>query len=279
VPPYKVRRCAPERVVYVSAKVRANRIHEYEFSARIVENAKDKPFAPRQFLWDFGDGDTDVTPTGYAIHAYRHGVQAGLYTNHLVRVEVVADSGESVVGRTPVQFYNLAYEHLIKFGVVAIVAQGTPRFPAIDEHGLVRQKFEIWHSYDQPVEIQKVTLVRHDSTGRRSDDKEIDLSQVLNETEIPPGKSIEAELTFDSSQYPENLLALVYRLEGTSADGKKAIGEISVMKPPPKPTRENSKAITDPKLLAKVQKAIELLGQETVTQEDIWRLEREGKLP
>jgi hypothetical protein len=71
---------------------------------------------------------------------------------------------------------------------------------------------------------------------------------------------------------------LVFRVEGTSADGKTAIGEFSVMKPPPKPTRENSTPITDPKLLAKLQKALQILGTDTVSQEDIWRLEREGKL-
>jgi hypothetical protein len=279
VPPYKVKQCAPDRVVYVTAQTRANRIHEFELTAKLVDNAKAKPFKPRQYLWDFGDGDSEVTTAGYAIHAYQHGVQKSLYSNYLLRVEVVAESGESAVGRTSLQFYNLGYEHLIKFGTVSLVAQGTPRFPAMDERGMVRQKFEIWHAYDQPVEIQKVTLVRHDSTGRRTDDKQVDLARLFNETEISPGKSIEAELSFDSKQYPENLLAVVYRLEGTSADGRKAIGEISVMKPPTRPTRENSKAITDPKMLAKVQKALELLGQDTVTQEDLSRLEREGKLP
>src|SRR5262249_30950113 len=271
---YKVKQCNPDHVVTVGSQVRANRTREYEFFAKVIDSGTGKPFTPSQFVWDFGDDQTVVTSTGYVTHAYQHGVQKGLYTSYLVRVEVHGDSDETAIGRASLQFHNLAYENLIKFGVVNLVGQGTPRFPVMGEHGIVRQKFEIWHYYDQPVEIQKVTLVRHDSAARRTEDKEIDLSLVLGETEVLPGKSIEAELTLDASKYPD-VVALVYRLEGTSADGKRAIGEVSVMKPPPKPSRENGTLVTDPKLLAKIQKAIKLLGQETVTDEDLWRLERE----
>jgi hypothetical protein len=277
VPRYKVKQCIPDPVVSVSSQVRANRVREYEFFAKIIDSGTGKPITPRQFAWDFGDDETALTPTGYAIHAYQHGVQKGLYSSYLVWVEVFLDSGETAVGRTSLQFHNLAYENLIKFGVVTLVGQGTPRFPVIDERGVVQQKFEIWHYYDQPVEIQKVTLVRHDGAARRIDDKELDLSMILGESEVLPGKSVEAELTLDSSKYPD-VLALVYRLEGTSADGRPAIGEFSVMKPPPKPSRENGTPVADPKLLAKIHRAIELLGQDTVTQEDLWRLEREGRL-
>jgi hypothetical protein len=49
------------------------------------------------------------------------------------------------------------------------------------------------------------------------------------------------------------------------------------MRPPPKPTKQNSNPIADPVLLAKVKRARELLQQEFVTDEDIFRLEREGK--
>jgi len=277
MPSYKVKQCTPERVVTVGSQVRANRIREYEFFAKVIDSGTGKPFKPRQFVWDFGDDETAVTSTGYITHAYQHGVQKGLYTSYLVRVEVQGDSGETAIGRTSLQFHNLAYENLIKFRVVNLVGQGTPRFPVMGKDGVVRQKFEIWHYYDQPVEIQKVTLVRHDSDARRIEDKELDLSLILDETEIVPGKSIEAELTLDASKYPD-VIALVYRLEGTSADGKRAIGEVSVMKPPPKPSRENGTPISDPKLIAKIHRALELLGQDTVTQEDLWRLEREGKL-
>jgi hypothetical protein len=118
---------------------------------------------------------------------------------------------------------------------------------------VVRQKFEIWHNYHQPVEIQRVTLVPQDSTGRRGTEGRADLAITLPETEIPAGKSIEAELSLDTKKHP-NLVALFYRLEGTSADGKKAIGEISVMSPPPKPTRENSRPIEDPKMVTRFKR-------------------------
>src|SRR5262249_32191161 len=58
----------PDRVVYVAAQARANHIHEFELTAKLVDNAKAKPFKPRQYLWDFGDGDSEVTAGGYTIH-------------------------------------------------------------------------------------------------------------------------------------------------------------------------------------------------------------------
>jgi len=278
VPRFQVKKCRPERMVMVSVSSMSNRVDDFELSARLFDNAPEKPFRPKRYLWDFGDGDRTVSEIAYTTHRYHQPIQKTLYSTYLVQVEVIGESGESVLGRTSFERYNLGYEHLIKFGVVALLAEGHPRFPVLGDDGVVRQKFEIWHTYDQPVEIQKVSLFRHDFEGRRSEiNEEVDLS-VLNDTEIMPSKSVEAQLKFDTTKYP-GVLALVFHLEGTSADGKRAIGEFSVMKPPPKPTRENSKPITDPQLLAKVQKALQILGTDTVSQEDLWLLERDGKLP
>jgi len=277
VPPYRVKRCRPERVVTVGVRALANRVDDFELTATFVDNAPKRPFRPVRYLWDFGDGDGATTETPRTTHRYHRPIQNTLYSSYLIQVEVLGESGESVLGRTSFDRYNLGYEHLIKFGLVALFAEGHPRFPVLSEDGVVRQKFEIWHTYEQSVEIQKISLVLHDSEGRRTETSDQMDITFLDETEIQPGKSIDGEFKFEPAKYP-GVLALVFRLEGTSADGKKAIGEFSIMKPPPKPTRENSRPVTDPRVVAKIQKAIQILGQETVTEEDIWRLERQGKL-
>ncbi|HEX8539956.1 MAG TPA: hypothetical protein VF664_21015, partial [Cystobacter sp.] len=46
---------------------------------------------------------------------------------------------------------------------------------------------------------------------------------------------------------------------------------------PPRPTQDNSTPLTNPMLIAKVKRARELLHQEFVTDEDLLRLEREGR--
>jgi len=279
VPPYVVKPCKPERVVNVLYRGLSNRIDEFEFFAKVSESDKgNKPFNPRRYLWDFGDGKTEETISAFTSHAYRHDEpQKGLYTMRLVKVEVFGEGEDSVIGRTSLQLFNEAYEHLKKFDVIALMSQGTPRFPTLDKDGWVRQKFEVWHYYDQPVEIQKLVVIRQDTSGRRTAETEADLATTLNETEIPVAKSIDVELTLDTKRHSD-VVALVYRLEGTSADGKRAVGEISVMVPPPKPTAQNSQPVGDPRMVAKIQKAVQILRQDTVSQEEIWRLEREGKL-
>ena len=50
------------------------------------------------------------------------------------------------------------------------------------------------------------------------------------------------------------------------------------MRPPPPPSREHGAPVADPVLKAKILRAREELGQPNVTDEDIWRLERNGAL-
>jgi hypothetical protein len=67
-------------------------------------------------------------------------------------------------------------------------------------------------------------------------------------------------------------------VQGVTADGMRARGEIAILKPPPALTRENSIPIDDPALADRIRRAMEILRQPTVSQEDLFRLEREGKL-
>src|SRR5207253_2868980 len=72
--------------------------------------------------------------------------------------------------------------------------------------------------------------------------------------------------------------AVTFAVQGVTASGMQARGELALLKPPPRPTRENSVPIQDPAMIQKIRRAMGILNQETVSQEDIWRLEREGKL-
>ena len=57
-----------------------------------------------------------------------------------------------------------------------------------------------------------------------------------------------------------------------------ASGELSLLRPPPRPTKENSIPIADPAMQQKIRRAMAILHQDTVSQEDLFRLEREGRL-
>jgi len=278
LPPYVVKRCRPERTLLINYRPKANLTDEMGFTAKLVQSeVNEAAFHPVRYVWDFGDGVTSTTSEPFINHSYARREQMQMYSDYLVLVEAQPQLGPSVFGRTSLQFLNLAFQDLQKFGIVSLVAQGTPRFPLLSERGVVRQRFKIWHYYNQPVEIQRIALLRLDMQGVRHDDgKHADIA-LLSQTEIPVGESIDVDLSFDTQRYSDTL-ALVYKFEGTSADGKPAMGEVPVMKPPPKPTRENSTPVRDPAVAAKIKKALRILGRDTVSQEDIWQLEREGKL-
>lgn len=72
--------------------------------------------------------------------------------------------------------------------------------------------------------------------------------------------------------------AVTYELRGVAADGLPAYGQVTIMKPPPKPTPENSLPVHDPAMVRKIKRALSILKQDTVSAEDLLRLEREGRL-
>src|SRR5262249_47907722 len=153
----------------------------------------------------------------------------------------ISELGESVTGRLSMQIRNFGFESLER-GTVTLFAQGTPRFPVMNESGVVRQRFRIWHSEADPVEITGVRRFKQYQVGKATPMppayEEIRLADALPETTIPPGRGLELPFAFDFGVEP-SVYSVTYRLEGVSADGKPAKGELSVLKPPPKPTREN----------------------------------------
>ena len=77
----------------------------------------------------------------------------------------------------------------------------------------------------------------------------------------------------DASAY-----AVTYEIQGATPSGMQARGSLTLFRPQPRPTKENSVPVEDPAMETKIRRAMSILKQETVSQEDIWRLEREGKL-
>ncbi|MGZ3460339.1 MAG: hypothetical protein ACXU86_17770 [Archangium sp.] len=284
VPAYKVKACEPERLVHVMSRRMPNSEDDFEFFAKVVERPTSpgkpapKPFVPARFVWSFDDEASETTTGPLVSHALLGKTGAdSMYTQHLIRVDVYDASGHKETGRSSLQVLNTSFENFDKKGIVTLLAAGTPRFPVLDEDGVVRQTFRLYHHFRGPVRLTKVTTVR---AFRGNDEgppppEQVDAAS-LPVSEIPEGQGTEVKVTFDTRAEPD-VFAITYSLEGTSADGHPARGTFSIMRPPPKPTKENSKPVEDPVLLAKIKRARELLHQELVTDEDLFRLEREGR--
>jgi hypothetical protein len=284
IPAYQVKECEPERLVHVMSRRLPNAEDDFEFLAKVVERPvrpgqpAPKPFVPARYVWTFDDEPAETTTHPVTSHTLLGKLGAdSMYTQHLVRVDVYDAAGQKATGRSSLQVLNTSFENFDKKGIVTLLAVGTPRFPVLDEDGVVRQSFRLYHRFRGPVRLTKVTTIRAFIGNKEGPPppEQVDVAS-LPVSEVPEGKGAEVKVTFDTKAEPE-VFAITYALEGVSADGHPARGTFSIMRPPPKPTRENSNPVTDPVLLAKVKRARELLKQEFVTDEDLFRLEREGR--
>lgn len=284
VPRYRVKPCQPERLVHVLWRQLPNAEDDFEFLAKVVElpplpgQPAPRPFTPVRYVWTFDEEPPVATTTPLVSHTLVGSERArGQYMQHLVRVDVFDAQGRQATGRSSLQRLDTSFENLDKKGVVTLLAVGTPRFPELGEDGVVRQKFRLYYRFRGPVRLERVYVSRSLTPRGEGPALPEQVDEVpLLVGEVPEGRGVEVEVALDTRAEPE-VFSLMYSLEGTSADGHPARGTFSLMRPPPRPTRENSHRVKDPALLARIKRARELLGQEFVTDEDLWRLEREGR--
>ncbi len=281
IPAYRVNRCRPAHVLVVTVRLLPNSSGEREFSAHL-QTLEGAPFAPAWYEWSFGDGSSSVTAGPVAAHDYSRLPQKAAFTDLLVKVKARDGAGGSVEGRLPLHVRNVAFFSR-QSGVATIFAEPVPRFPVAGADGIVHQTFRLWHAEDVAVRLTGATearLVLPATPGAVPDPPKtvaVDPDRLLREREIPAGASVEEPIEVDFGADPA-VYGVVYGIQGVTAAGMQARGEIAVLRPPPRPTRENSVPIDDPAMTMKIRKAMEILGTQTVSQEDLFRLEREGKL-
>jgi hypothetical protein len=280
VPKYTVKDCTVPRAAYIDYRAMANTISEFELYARIVDvGAKSdpnaQPFIPAKWEWEFGDGETATTTTPLVVHNYDGRSQDTYVTDYLIKVTISDAGGNKIVGRRALELHNPAFENLEYNKVVVLFTEMTPRFPQLDDHGVVTQTARVWHYRPDSVLITNIKVMRYQNGAQDSTIETGNVEQILGTSRIPPGRGIETTLHFDAGR-DSKVDYVTYWLEGVSAEGFPVRGNITLMRPPSKPTKDNSQPIMDPVFLAKVKEARRILNQPYVTDEDIWRLEKEG---
>jgi hypothetical protein len=283
VPSFTVKPCKPKRMALITSNLRANTWSEFDLEVKLIENpapdnASFVPFQPRRYEWTFGDGEKATTEVPYVTHNFENRKQDAMFSNLLIEVKVYGNDEQPVLGRTSIQLLNPAFEDLATKGVVTLLVQLTPRFPELGDDGVVRQKVRMFHMRDRPVFIHNAQVFRHlmaNPTGA-SPQSVVDPSSLLGTSIIPPGRGIEFEVKLDTNNEPD-VFSLEHAVEGKDSEGLPARGTFSVMRPPPKPTKQKSDPVVDPMLKAKILAARKLLNRPYVTDEDLWALERQGK--
>jgi hypothetical protein len=284
VPAFKVKPCAPFRTLVVAASLMPNAPNRFEVWVRLIEVSNEGPrasrhFQPVRYHWDFGDGHREVSNAARIEHEFAVKDRT-LYPSSLISVDAFNSAGEKVNGRYSLTLLNTEYQNLKERGIVTLLATGAPRYPELDAAGVVRQTFRLRHAHSGTVRITKVTKVRHfraRSALAPPPEDDVEETKELPLGSVPDQAGTVIPVTLNTEAEPE-LVAVTYRVDGITEDGLPARGSFSIMRPPGLPTKENSIPVRDPLLLAKVLKARELLHKPYVTQEELFRLEREGKL-
>lgn len=279
-PSVELKECEARHLLLVSARLMANTRSTYEISARVQTygRGQTRPLRPRSFRWSFGDGAVENSTIPVATHTFSLGTSQRIYPAFLIRVEATDAAGNTVVGRSSVQLLNMELQNFLEKQIITLVSEAEPRFPMLDAEGRVHQVFSLRHYYEVPIRIERVHVISQYRAGE-SQKQAVAPSGVLGgNVEIAPGQTIKVSRTLDTREEPE-VVARIYQLEGVSADGYPVRGMISLMRPPPTPTKTNSVRVAEASLVEKILQARRILGRNYVTDEDIWRLEREGHLP
>jgi hypothetical protein len=288
VPEYRVKDCQPEKVVVIEARVAANTWSDFDLLARVVSpppplpgirgEGSHRPFAPVSYAWTFGDGEAATTTGPVIAHDYERRPQDSLYSYFTVRVDVRSLDGEVLTGRTTLPLINQAFEAFAQKGIVQLLVALDPRFPELGPDGRVVQNVRLWHTRADPVTIDAAAVTRYfDGASGETQPQAVDVAGLLGASTVPPGKEgVTTTVVLDTLTDP-GVFSLTYRLSGHSAEGHPVMGSFSVMRPPPRPTADNSQPVADPALKARIVAAREILGRDTVNDEDLWRLEREGR--
>ena len=183
-----------------------------------------------------------------------------------------------LTGRATLPLINPAFEAFARKGIVQLLIALDPRFPELGSDGRVVQSVRLWHTRPAPVTIDAAALTRYfEGAAGETQPQPVDVAALLGATTVPPGKEgITTSVVLDTIADP-GVFSVTYRLSGHSADGHPVMGSFSVMRPPPRPTADNSQPVVDPALKARIVAAREILGKDTVSDEELWQLERQGR--
>jgi hypothetical protein len=293
LPSYRVKDCRPTYIAEIMQRVRPNTWADFDFNARVVgvpraptqaefeRGAKappvPKPFKVVGYSWDFGDGSTEVSLTPVVEHSYEGRDQKTLFSYFVVGVTARGEKGEVATARLTLSLVNPAFEARASKNLVALMISLNPRFPVLGDDGKVTQNVRIWHAEPQPVTITHAAVVSYyKKAAGETKPQDVDVASLLGTTSIPPGKDgITTTVTLDTTMDSE-VFSRTWAIDGTASDGARATGSFSVMVPPAKPTAENSDPVFDPMMKKKILLAEQILGKDTVDDDDLWRLEREG---
>ncbi|WP_437896404.1 hypothetical protein [Sorangium sp. So ce124] len=282
LPHYRVNRCDPKPVVRIRHQALPNSDDEIELLARVLvpDASAGHPRAMKaeeatSFEWSFGDGASARSAEPRVSHDYGSRPQDAEYSYFLVEVKARLGDGRVVTGRDTLDLQNLGY-HFAQQNLALITPRFSPRFPVVDDQGVVTQTVSLRHASAEDVTITRLNRVMaYEGDVGSSPAEDVDPASILGSTTIPAGSSISFTVKLRMRETPDVMFE-TYEVHGHTASGMPAAGSFAVMRPPPDPTPTSGEEVTSPAMIARIERAQQRLGKELVTQGDLIRLEQEG---
>ncbi len=286
LPSYQVRSCPPRPWLEVASLRVPNESFVYELTARlhvpVGEAEREESPKVRAYSWDFGDGNR-LEAGLFVEHDFEPKERTFDHFERLVEVGALLEDGTRIVGRTLVVLPVPAFDD--DEGRTRLIAKLTPRFPKLDEQGVVEQEVRLFHLEAQPVRIERLfvskeylhegRLDENADVPEPSPENEVDPSEVLPTLVIPPGPGVEFRVRLDTHAEPDTALVR-YAFRGKSKDGRVVHGEVALMRPPAPPTLEEHVPVEDAAMMERIQRAQRLLGRPTITESELRKLEAEN---
>lgn len=280
VPPVTVLDCLVPQWVQVVHELVPNTEDTFRFLARVIPKGKPDKVEACSFEWDFGDGASATTQDAWTEHAFLDRPQDGLESVFQIRVRVLpCDGGSPIIGRAAIALTNIyAMEKEAKH-VSGLVVVADPRYPERGNDGVVRQTALIRTWERDPVHITRVSYtdtIPTNGFGAPTEPTAVSAASFLGTTTV--GREwVRVPVSYDTKQEP-NWAMRRWEIEGTASDGTPVYGSFTLMNPP-KLDPEKSPKVTDPAFKERLLAAMKILGRDQVSDEDLMRLEEEGKLP
>jgi hypothetical protein len=285
LPSYTVKDCRPTYLGEIETRLEPNSWADYDFTVHVFpfpnhesRHRQPRPFVPTRVEWSFGDGETATSNGPTTSHSYEGRSQDAEYSYMAITANVWSQYGDKLTARSTLALSNSAFEALKQKNIVQLLVSLNPRFPEVDGQGRVVQHVRLWHTSKEAVTIDTAIRMKYFDGGKgQSAAETVDVGALLGTSSIPPGRQgIETTVVLDPIAEP-GVFSMTYVLSGRSSSDQQVMGSFSVMRPPPLPTAENSKIVSDSMFKAKILATREILGKSVVSDEDIARLDREGR--
>jgi len=266
--------CSDRPFVFMKATPHPMRPEEGEFEVVKMEGFTGKT----SYLWDFGDGTTKKTETGYATHNYFARDQKRFHSTFTVKVTVTDEKNTSATARATIDFPNVQW--ISSQMGAATIPISYNRFP-VNRDGAytVDVNMKNIHSESLSFGDAEVEYVSCDSE-RPPEVRAYGAGALLSQTSIARNAVANSTLTLAGGMMPKSTCNVTIKLKGSTQSGKAVNAALYLTIPVSNEDLKYKKhqVVEDPELDRKIQQAKKILGKDFVTVDELRTLEKEGKL-